>query len=151
MCEENLATKQRIKLEDNLCFSIYKTSHALNRFFKPRLKELGLTYPQYLVILALLDKDRQTVTNLGKLLFLESSTLTPLLKRLETSGFILRQRSSKDERQVIISLREKGRQLSDGICRIQACALEALDMDLDTANALILQMNELRTVLTEET
>ncbi|MES2497701.1 MAG: MarR family transcriptional regulator [Pseudomonadota bacterium] len=91
-----------------LCFAVYAAGHAFNRVYKPLLDRLGLTYPQYLVILALRHSDGQTVGALGEHLFLESNTLTPLIKRLEAAGFVRRQRDSADERVVRVHLTDKG-------------------------------------------
>src|SRR5258707_12339396 len=88
-----------LRLGEFLCFAVYSANHAFNRVYKPLLDELGLTYPQYLVMVLLWERDDQTVGSLGEKLFLESSTLTPLLKRLEASGYIRRTRDPDDERQ----------------------------------------------------
>jgi MarR family transcriptional regulator, organic hydroperoxide resistance regulator len=92
-----------------LCFAIYSANLAINRAYKPVLVELGLTYPQYLVLAALYEQDDQTVSSLGDKLFLDSSTLTPLLKRMEGAGLLTRKRDPDDERQVRIRLRRRGR------------------------------------------
>jgi len=97
------------KLGEFLCFAIYSANLAVSRAYKPLLDELGLTYPQYLVLAALYDEDGQTVGGLGDKLFLDSSTLTPLLKRMERAGFLTRKRDLQDERQVRIRLTQRGR------------------------------------------
>ena len=97
------------KLGEFLCFAIYSANLAINRAYKPLLDKLGLTYPQYLVLAALYDQDDQTVGSLGEKLFLNSSTLIPLLKRMERAGYLTRQRDPKDERQVRIRLTPRGR------------------------------------------
>jgi MarR family transcriptional regulator, organic hydroperoxide resistance regulator len=97
------------KLDDFLCFAIYSTNLAVNRLNKPVLDELGLTYLQYIVLVALYEQDDQTVGGLGDKLFLDSSTLTPLLKRLEAMGHLTRQRNPEDERQVRVRLTPQGR------------------------------------------
>jgi DNA-binding MarR family transcriptional regulator len=97
------------KLGEFLCFAIYSANLTINRAYKPLLDKLGLTYPQYLVLAALYDQDEQTVGSLGEKLFLDSSTLTPLLKRMERAGYLTRQRDPKDERQVRIRLTPRGR------------------------------------------
>jgi MarR family transcriptional regulator, organic hydroperoxide resistance regulator len=102
-----------LKLDNALCFAIYSANHAITRAYKPLLDPFGLTYPQYLVMIVLWDKDGQTVGNIGDRLFLESSTLTPLLKRLEGAGYVRRERDPRDERQVRISLTGKGKALQD--------------------------------------
>jgi DNA-binding MarR family transcriptional regulator len=99
------------KLSEYLCFAIYSTNLALGRAYKPILEELGLTYTQYIAIIALWEEDDQTVTSLGEKLFLESNTLTPILKKLETMGYVRRRRDPADERQVRIGLTEAGNRL----------------------------------------
>src|SRR5205807_9052080 len=89
-----------LRLDNQLCFAIYSTAHAFNRVYKPLLDKLGLTYPQYLVMLVLWERDGVSVKNIGERLFLDSGTLTPLLKRLEAAELIQRKRSTEDERQV---------------------------------------------------
>lgn len=106
---ENKASATPGPLDDMLCFSVYAASHAFNRVYKPLLDRLGLTYPQYLVILTLRHTDGQTVGALGEHLFLESNTLTPLIKRLEAAGFVRRQRDTVDERVVRVHLTDQGR------------------------------------------
>src|SRR5258706_16439520 len=102
-----------LRLGEFLCFAVYSASHAFNRVYKPLLDELGLTYPQYLVMVLLWEQDDQTVGSLGEKLFLESSTLTPLLKRLEALGYVKRTRDPVDERQVRVRLTERGRALRE--------------------------------------
>lgn len=108
------------KLADFLCFAIYSTNLAFGRAYRPILEELGLTYTQYIAIIALWEQGDQTVSSLGAKLFLESNTLTPILKKLESFGYLKRERSPTDERQVIVSLTDAGRQLRE----------KALDMNL---------------------
>lgn len=95
-------------LGDHLCYTIYSTGIAIQRLYKPILDELGLTYPQYLVLSVLWREDEQPVGAIAKDLALESSTLTPLLKRLEAAGLVRRQRSTQNERQVLVSLTGQG-------------------------------------------
>lgn len=99
------------KLDEFLCFAIYSTNLALGKAYKPILEELGLTYTQYIAIIALWEEDEQTVTSLGEKLFLESNTLTPILKKLEAMGYVRRRRDPQDERQVRIGLTEAGHRL----------------------------------------
>jgi DNA-binding MarR family transcriptional regulator len=96
---------------DMLCFALHSAAHAMHSAYVPLLQPLGLTYPQYLVLMALEAKDGQTVGQLGADLRLESNTLTPLLKRMETAGWLRRSRDDKDERQVRLSLTENGHAL----------------------------------------
>lgn len=98
-------------LSEQLCFALYSTMLGMNRVYRKLLRELGLTYPQYLVLLILWERDALTVSEIGERLFLDSATLTPLLKRMETLGVLVRVRAKADERQVIISLTQKGREL----------------------------------------
>jgi DNA-binding MarR family transcriptional regulator len=99
------------KLSEYLCFTLYSTNLALGRAYKPLLDELGLTYTQYIVIIALWEEGGQTVTSLGEKLFLESNTLTPILKKLETMGYVRRRRDPQDERLVRVELTEAGERL----------------------------------------
>lgn len=103
------------KLEDFLCFAIYSTNLAFGRIYRPILDELGLTYPQYIAMVVLWEEDNQTVSGLGDKMFLESNTLTPLLKKLEAMGYVRRQRAAADERQVVISLTDSGRRLREKV------------------------------------
>lgn len=102
-----------LRLDHQLCFGLYATANAIVRAYRPRLAELGITYPQYLVLMALWEDDRRTVSELGRRLMLDSGTLTPLLKRMETAGLIDRRRRTSDEREVEIALTERGRALRD--------------------------------------
>jgi DNA-binding MarR family transcriptional regulator len=97
-----------LKLDNQLCFAVYAAAHGFNRVYKPLLEPLGLTYPQYLVMLVLWEQGSATVTQLGEKLMLDSGTLTPLLKRLEANGFVSRRRSEEDERKVIVTLTDTG-------------------------------------------
>jgi MarR family transcriptional regulator, organic hydroperoxide resistance regulator len=112
MAQKPAATAQ-LRLDNQLCFALYSTAHALNRVYKPLLDRLGLTYPQYLAMLVLWERDDIPVKAIGERLFLDSGTLTPLLKRLEAAGLIKRTRSKDDERHVLIALTSQGRALRD--------------------------------------
>jgi DNA-binding MarR family transcriptional regulator len=101
------------RLGDFLCFAIYSANLAFGRAYRKGLEDLGLTYPQWIAIVALWEQDGQTVSELGEKMFLESNTLTPVLKKLETMGYLRRQRDPADERQVRISLTEAGRLLRE--------------------------------------
>ncbi|MFT6669715.1 MAG: DNA-binding MarR family transcriptional regulator [Afipia broomeae] len=100
-----------MKIDNFVCFALYSAGHAFTRLYKPLLDPLGLTYPQYLVMAVLWEKDGRTVGEIGEKLLLESSTLTPLLKRLETAGMVRRTRDQDDERVVRIQLTPKGAEL----------------------------------------
>ncbi|MCL6706357.1 MarR family transcriptional regulator [Pseudomonas sp. R2.Fl] len=107
-------------LDQQVCFAIYSAAHAFNRTYKPLLEPLGLTYPQYLVMLALWEEDGLTVKTLGEKLGLDSGTLSPLLKRLEQAGRIEKRRDPEDERQVLIRLTAEGRALQPETARIMS-------------------------------
>jgi MarR family transcriptional regulator, organic hydroperoxide resistance regulator len=104
---------QLLRLDNQICFAVYSASHAFNRVYKPLLDRLGLTYPQYLVMLVLWERDGVPVKEIGERLHLDSGTLTPLLKRLQQAGLVKRTRSSADERQVLIGLTAQGNGLKD--------------------------------------
>ncbi|PKF88822.1 MarR family transcriptional regulator [Bacillus sp. BA3] len=105
-------------LEDQLCFLLYASSREMTKKYKPLLDKLEVTYPQYLVLLLLWEQDTLTVKKLGELLALDSGTLTPMLKRMEQNGLIVRERSTEDERSVMIKLTEKGLGLQEEACFI---------------------------------
>ena len=107
-----------LKLSDQLCFATYAAAHAFTRVYKPLLDPLGLTYPQYLVMLVLWEQENLTVKEIGERLFLDSGTLTPLLKRLQSAGLVERTRDAKDERQVRITLTAKGRAVEGQVSAI---------------------------------
>jgi len=133
-----------IVLDDLLCFSIYAAEHAFNRVYKPLLSKLGLTYPQYIVMVALWSEDDQTVGGLCERMFLESNTLTPLLKRLENLGFITRRRDTLDERQVRIKLTDAGKALRTKARDIPLCILEASGLSVSDAKRLQSELTNLR-------
>jgi len=135
------------KLSDFLCFAVYSASHAFNRLYKPLLDELGLTYPQYLVMVTLWERDDRTVGEIGEQLFLESNTLTPLLKRMEAAGLVSRRRDPADERQVRLRLTEDGKALLDKARRVPPCVLEATGLTSEGARSLTDQIGALRTRL----
>src|ERR1700760_1256779 len=113
MARKYLSGYQLRRLDNQLCFAVYSTAHAFNRVYKPLLDRLGLTYPQYLVMLVLWERDGVPVKDIGERLYLDSGTLTPLLKRLEQAGLVKRSRSSEDERQGLIALTAQGQGLKD--------------------------------------
>jgi DNA-binding MarR family transcriptional regulator len=124
-----LAAEQALRLDNQICFAVYSAAHAFNRVYKPLLARLGLTYPQYLVMLVLWERDNIPLKNIGERLFLDSGTLTPLLKRLEATNLIKRTRSAEDERQVLIeltrdghALREKAKAVPQSILAASVCS-----------------------------
>jgi DNA-binding MarR family transcriptional regulator len=135
----------RLRLDRQLCFAVYSTAHAFNRFYRPLLEALGITYPQYLALMALWEEDGLSVTEIGKRLWLDSGTLTPLLKRLEGLGFVTRRRAEADERQVIVTLTEKGRALEAEAAQFPARILEASNCsaeELDQLRRLLFGLRE---------
>ena len=109
--KQSLAGVNLLALDNQFCFALYSASHAMTRTYKPMLDRLGLTYPQYLVMLVLWEQDAILVKDIGARLFLDSGTLTPLLKRLEANGLLTRNRDPHDERQVRIVLSADGKSL----------------------------------------
>jgi MarR family transcriptional regulator, organic hydroperoxide resistance regulator len=138
------------KLDDFLCFAIYSTNLAVNRVYKPLLDELGLTYPQYIVLIALYDEDNQTVGGLGDKLFLDSNTLTPLLKRMEAVGHLTRQRDPEDERQVRVRLTPQGRSVREKVMMSRSTLLNSTNFSAAEYETLREQMVKLRACLSDE-
>ena len=140
----------RLDLNEFLCFAIHSTAQAVGRANKPMLDQLGLTYPQYLVMVVLWAEDNQTVGRIGDKLFLESNTLTPLLKRLQAAGYIARSRCPEDERQVRIRLTDRGRALQEKARALHpAWVGRAFGEDLGAAKALQQQIVALRDKLVD--
>lgn len=136
-----------LNLDEFLCFEVYSANHAFNRVYQPLLDKLHLTYPQYLVMVLLWERDGQTVGELGGRLSLESNTLTPLLKRLETLDCIQRGRDPADERQVRARLTEKGRRLRAKALHIPGCILAASGLDARAAKQMMTGIATLRRAL----
>ncbi|WP_420101460.1 MarR family winged helix-turn-helix transcriptional regulator [Bosea sp. (in: a-proteobacteria)] len=147
MIAPSAADQHDVKLDDLLCFAVYSASHAFNRLYKPLLDELGLTYPQYLVMVTLWERDDRTVGEIGERLFLESNTLTPLLKRMEAAGLVSRSRDPADERQVRLQLTHEGRALIDKARQVPPCVLDATSLSGEEARRLTDQIAALRTSL----
>jgi DNA-binding MarR family transcriptional regulator len=135
---------QALKLDNQLCFALYSASLAMSKVYKPHLDALGLTYPQYLVMLVLWEQDGLTVSEIGERLTLDSGTLTPLLKRLEGAGYLSRLRDVADERRVLIQLTAAGRKLKAKAAPIPACMLEAAQCSLAELGQLTRQVRALR-------
>jgi DNA-binding MarR family transcriptional regulator len=140
-------THAMLQLDNQLCFALYSASLAMTRLYKPLLEELDLTYPQYLAMLVLWERDGLMVSELGDRLFLDSGTLTPLLKRLEALGYISRLRDVDDERRVHITLTSLGRKLKARAAKIPACVLTASQCSLPELTALTSQVQALRNKL----
>ncbi|AXO15683.1 MarR family winged helix-turn-helix transcriptional regulator [Thalassospira indica] len=141
---DNSSKDDLLQLEKFLCFSIYSAGHAFNRVYKPLLDNLGLTYPQYLVMVTLWQEDNQSVRSIGSKLYLESSTLTPLLKRLEANGLVSRKRDPEDERSVRVSLTDAGKDLRNKAEEVPPCILEATGLDIETAKRLNRDLRTMR-------
>jgi len=137
-----------LHLDNQLCFALYSTSLAMTKLYKPLLDDLGLTYPQYLAMLVLWERDGLMVSELGDRLYLDSGTLTPLLKRLEVSGHISRLRDVNDERRVHITLTSLGRRLKARAAKVPGCILSASQCALPELMALTAQVQALRQRLT---
>ena len=134
-------------LDDQLCFSLYAASLAINRTYKPMLDEMGITYPQYLVLNALAEADGMSVGSIAHRLALESSTITPLVKRMEQAGLVTRQRSHTDERQVQVDLTPAGRTLLVQCNCLNETLIERSGMTLAQLDALNRQIQTLRDAL----
>ena len=137
------------KLERQLCFAVYSTAHAFTRAYKPILDKVGLTYPQYLVMLVLWDKAELPVKTIGEKLDLDSGTLSPLLKRLEQNGLIKRIRDVRDERQVLVSLTPKGDAMRGEVDTIMGSIGQAIGCTLEEMADIREKLQGLRGNLTE--
>ncbi|WP_313083198.1 MarR family transcriptional regulator [Pulveribacter sp.] len=133
-----------LRLDHQVCFALYSASLAMTRLYTPLLDALGLTYPQYVALLALWERDGLTVSELGERLFLDSGTLTPLLKRLEAAGLVARQRDPQDERRVRITLTPEGRALRARAEDIPRCVMQSSQCDISELQALTRQLTTLR-------
>ncbi len=138
-----------VALDDQLCFALYAASRAMTARYRPMLEELGLTYPQYLVMMLLWEEDQQTVGQLGHRLALDSGTLSPLLKRLTAAGLVTRHRRVEDERSVAIVLTDAGRALRDRAIAISQDMICALSLDVDQFSDLKQTLNVLTHRVTE--
>lgn len=136
--------QRAIALDNQLCFALHSAAHAFQRAYKPHLERLRLTYPQYLVMLALWQQGSMSVKALGEALFLDSGTLSPLLKRLEQAGHVIRKRDPGDERQVNITLTPAGRALREEAFGILTSMLEKTGCSVAEAGGLRDQLQALR-------
>lgn len=133
-----------LPLDDQLCFALYSTSLAMTQIYKPLLEPLGLTYPQYLVMLILWEKEGLGLKDIGEKLGQKSGALTPVIKRLEKDGFLVRTRSEEDERSLVIMLTEKGRDLAGPAARIVPCMIEACGIPVEDIRTLRSTLKNLR-------
>ena len=124
---------ESLKLQNQLCFPLYSVSNSIIRSYKPLLDELGLTYTQYLAMMALWEKERLNEKELGECLFLKSNTLAPLLKKLQAKGFVSIQKNKKDARNIVISLTEEGRMLKDKAIHITSSIAKTLNISQQEA------------------
>ncbi|MCS0588875.1 MarR family winged helix-turn-helix transcriptional regulator [Massilia norwichensis] len=138
-------------LDEQLCFALYSTGLAMNKVYRKLLRKLDLTYPQYLVMLVLWEREGVSVSEIGARLFLDSATLTPLLKRLEAAGLVARTRSAQDERQVVVSLTDAGRAMRGEAASIQEGVLCAAACAPGDLVALKQQLESLRGKLADNT
>jgi DNA-binding MarR family transcriptional regulator len=138
-----------LHLDNQLCFALHSASLAMTKVYKPHLDALGVTYPQYLVLLVLWERDGVTVSAIGERLYLDSGTLTPLLKRLEAQGLLSRTRDAEDERRVVIRLTDQGRALKQAAAAIPGCILGATGCTVEQVVDLARQVAELRDRLAE--
>jgi len=135
---------EMLKLDHQLCFALYSASLAMTKMYKPLLEPLGLTYPQYLAMLVLWERDGITVSELGQRLQLDSGTLTPLLKRMEASGLVQRRRDSADERRVMLNLTAAGRALKSRAAKVPPEVVCATSCTLDELASLTRRLKKLR-------
>ncbi|OCP02403.1 MULTISPECIES: MarR family transcriptional regulator [unclassified Ensifer] len=147
MADTKHTDDEMLTLDSFLCFAVYSANHAFTRIYKPLLEELDLTYPQYLVMVLLWEKDDQTVGGLGERLFLESSTLTPMLKRLEAAGYIARVRDKADERQVRVQLTDMGKALRQRATDVPRGLAQATKLSPDDIERLRAEVSLLRDTL----
>jgi MarR family transcriptional regulator, organic hydroperoxide resistance regulator len=145
----NAPADEWLLLDKQLCFALYSASLAMTKFYKPLLEPLGLTYPQYLVMLVLWEGDGVTVSQLGDRVALDSGTLTPLLKRLEASGWIQRQRDTHDERRVLLHLTPAGRALKKRARAVPPTVAAATGCGLTELASLAARLQALRAQLSD--
>ena len=143
------ASDSSARLSRMLCFAIYSASHAFTRVYKPLLDRIGLTYPQYLVLLVLCEEDNLMVKQIGERLFLDSGTLTPLLKRLEAAGFVQRVRDKQDERQVRVRLTNQGQAIEEQAASIMSELFCAIGQSEERVLALTEEVVLLRAALSQ--
>jgi len=127
---------ESLRLDNQLCFALYAATHSITRIYRPMLAELNITYPQYIVLLVLLERGRSTVNGIAEALQLDAATVTPLLKRLADAGWVNRERSSADERVVVITLTTKGEDVGERLFRIQNEVRCRTGLDDDAFNAM---------------
>jgi DNA-binding MarR family transcriptional regulator len=142
-----MSEEQYLKLEQQLCFAVYACSKEITKLYRDHLEEMELTFPQYLVMLVLWERDERTVSELGEKLYLDSGTLTPMLKRMEQSGFIQRVRLPEDERKVAVSLTAKGKSLKEQAACIPKTIAPAFGITKEEYLDLLTKLNQITTQL----
>ncbi len=145
-----MSTYEQLKLENQLCFTLYASSKALTKKYKPLLDPLGLTYTQYITMLVIWEYETISSKALGNALYLDSGTLTPLLKRLEGMNLITRQRDSKDERNLLVKLTDKGRALKEDAKEVPIRIFKEIGLDLEDAYRLKQELTRLTQLLNGE-
>ena len=138
------SSRDPLRLDQQLCFALYAASRAMTRAYASLLEPLGLTYPQYLVLLVLWEEDGVSVKSLGERLMLDSATLTPLLKRMESAGWLKRERDSADERRVVVKLTPEGRALRQKAKSVPLQLGQAMQCDVNDINSLTQRLQQLR-------
>ena len=144
MPRTTLTAEESLLLDNQLCFALYSASLAMTKIYKPLLDALGLTYPQYLAMVVLWERDNLMVSELGERLFLDSGTVTPLLKRMETAGLLSRLRATDDERKVYIRLTPAGRKLKAKAIKVPGCVASATQCSVPELLQLNAQIHTLR-------
>lgn len=144
---------EQLKLENQLCFRFYTVSRLITQAYQPLLMSLGITYPQYLVLLVLWEKDRQPVNDIAKRLMLNTNTVTPLLQRMESEGIVKRSKNKEDARKVIVSLTEMGKSLEDKAASVPTDIVNTFSCDIlnaESGGEMIEMLDTFIRVLTKE-
>ncbi|EIE02282.1 MarR family winged helix-turn-helix transcriptional regulator [Leptospira licerasiae] len=141
---------ESLKLEKQICFPLYASSRAVTALYRPLLEEFGITYPQYLVLLVLWETDRIPLKEIGEKLFLDSGTLTPLLKKMESAGLLTRDRSDLDERSLVVSLTTKGKKLQKKAVCIPERLLEESGLTTEKVQGLKRDLDDLLIILDQK-
>jgi DNA-binding MarR family transcriptional regulator len=139
-------SRAQLKLDSQLCFRLYTASRLITQAYHPFLQELGITYPQYLVLMVLWENDRQLVNDIARRLVLETNTVTPLIQRMEKLGLVTKERGEQDGRQTIVSLTDKGRAMEEQAARVPACMagmLNACGLESEKLRGLFPALDEL--------
>lgn len=139
--------REEFKLDNQLCFRLYTASRLISQAYHPLLSEHAVTYPQYLVLLVLWEKDSQPVNEIAKRLFLETNTVTPLLQRMEKEGFVSREKGKKDGRQMIVSLTDKGKDLQNKLLDVPSAVGRAVACNNITSESLPALYNMLDNII----